>query len=203
MTTSATGGYIQPAPPPAPTPLQDEALEDFFQQIVVGLSGLAGQFVHPAWQEEPPNLPNVGKDWAALAVQEIIPDTYGVEIHDGAGEGSNDFQRHETINMLVSFYGPNAGRISGLFRDGLQISTNRAVLSLAGMGLVETGPVLRAPVLSKAKWLNRYDCPWVVRRAVQRTYPVLNLRSMLASLVAADTGAAPNYIEVPMNVSQP
>ena len=58
--TSATGGFLSPLSTPAP--LEDQALADFFQQYVAGITGIAGNLVRPRWQAEPPNIPQVASD---------------------------------------------------------------------------------------------------------------------------------------------
>lgn len=176
--TSATGGYLIAADDPAP--LEDEALDDFLQAVVVGISGLAGTVVFPRWQTDVPNLPDAGTDWAAVGVTEQDPDTYAVTSHDPEGaddDGVDQLIRHETIVVKTSFYGPNAGKYMSLFRDGLQVEQNRAALTAAGFGLKQTSKPIRAPELVKGKWLNRIDLDLIVRRMILREYPVLSLLS--------------------------
>ncbi len=66
--TSATGGYLAPSPAPAPTPLEGQALLDFVQSWVVGITGLDGPLVRPYWQSEPPNVPQAGEAWCAFKI---------------------------------------------------------------------------------------------------------------------------------------
>lgn len=181
---SSTGGYVTPAQTPAP--LEDENLENFFQAIFVGITGLNGQVVFPRWQESPPNLPEYGTDWAALGITSRIADTYAAFVHDGAGEGTDQMQRHETINLLCSAYGPNSGRTMGSFRDGLQVAQNRDALIAGGMGQVDTGDLVSAPEMFKDRWLRRIDMRWTVRRAIWRTYPILNLLSAQGFIKTVD-----------------
>lgn len=181
MTTSATGGYLVPAASPAP--LEDDAFTDFLQAIVVGLTGLQGANVRPRWQPQVPNLPPDGDDWAAIGIQNTTPDTYAVEIHDATGSGRDELQRHEIVEILISFYGPHANRYCGMLRDGLQIAQNREVLFRNGMGLVDTGPPTPAPSLVKDRWLYRVDMMWTIKRAVQRFYPVLNVLSAQGAII--------------------
>ncbi len=177
---SSTGGYLLPASSPAP--LEGQSFEDFLQQIFVGLTGLAGQFVRPRWQPDPPDLPARSQDWFAFGIMDWDPDTYAVEIHDPTGDGVSNLQRHETVNILISFYGPNASNYMATLRDGLQIAQNREVFQLNAMGLVQTGRAMNVPSLVKEKWLNRIDLTMTMRRLILRTYPILNLASFQGTL---------------------
>jgi hypothetical protein len=172
---SSTGGYLQPSPAPAPQPLQGQSFQDWLQQIIVGITGLPGPSVVPRWQLEPPDLPDVGTDWAAFGIIETIPDTFAAIIHNPTGQGDDTFQRHELVKLLVSFYGPDADSYCALLRDGLQVAQNREVMFLASVGHVETGNPQAVPSLVQNQWLYRVDIPWTVKRRVLRNYPILNL----------------------------
>lgn len=185
MNDSSTGGYLSSTS----VVLDDDGLDDFFQAVAVGVTGMAGAFVRPRYQKEPPVLPNVGTTWCSIGVTDREKDTYGAVIHDP--DVGDILQRHETLKVLASFYGPSAGGMAEVLSDGLQIAQNREVLQLAQMGLRETGQPVRVPELIKEQWLNRVDIPIFVRRAVTRTYPILNLLSVQLSLVCAVSGATP------------
>lgn len=175
VNTSATGGYLVPAV--APAPLEDAAFEDFLHDYFAGLTGLANADVRPRWQPEPPNIDTFGNNWLAFGIMVLDPDTYAVEEHDPTGNGTDQFQRHETVEVLISSYGDNAMRNLSQLRDGIQISQNREVLQLAGIGVVQTGQIIAAPSLVKSRWLRRFDMTFTFRRCILRTYPVLNLLS--------------------------
>lgn len=186
--TSASGGYVLPTAA-LPAPLEDDQLTDLFQAWVVGVTGLQATLVFPRWQEEPPNLPAYGESWAAIGITGRDPDTYAALVHQGAGQGSDRFQRHEQLDLLVSFYGPQADALCGLFRDGVQVAQNRAMLTANAMGLTNTGRPQHAPALIKMRWTNRVDLPLRVNRGVQRDYPIKNLVKFQAA-ISADVQAA-------------
>ena len=177
MTTnsSATGGYLVPGPTPAP--LEGQSFEDFLSEVMVGISGLDPTLVRPRWQPEPPNIPAWGTTWMAFGITNYKADTFAVEIHHPEIDGNTEFQRHEEVTILCSFYGPDAVKAACIMRDGFQIDQNREVLNLNGMGLVETTEIRPAPTLTKDRWLQRMDMNLIIRRAVYRTYPILNLLS--------------------------
>ena len=182
--TSATGGVLSPAVTPAP--LEGDALQDFFHDLFAGITGLDSTLIRPRWQPEPANIPATGTDWLAFGVTNMQADTYAAELHEPDGSGYNELRRHQTLTLLLSFYGPNAGAYCDRLRDGLQVSQNREPLQLANMGLVATGDARSVPELVKQRWYNRVDCELTVRRQIVRKYDVLNLLSGSGEIKTAD-----------------
>lgn len=175
---SSVAGFLTPNP--APAPLEDKALDDFFQALVVGITGLATANVRPRWQAEPPTQPEREDDWMAVGVVDEDPDTYAVVRHSQSDDPDapiDELQRHEDLDVLVSSYGPNARGNLKILADGLLIPQNLAVLTANGMGLVEASRIVAAPDLVKEKWLRRFDLHIIVRRNVTRTYNILNIDS--------------------------
>lgn len=179
--TSATGGALLPSATPAP--LLDEALVNFLQEWVVALTGLASTKVFPRWQPEPPNLPGQSENWAALGIQSREADFNAVELHvNDINGGYDQIRRHEELDCLISFYGPQADKYSHLFREGMQVAQNREVLSVNNMGLIGSGSLRTVPEMVKERWLYRVDLPFQLRRQIVRNYTVLNLQSALITL---------------------
>lgn len=173
---SSEAGYLQPEAAPAPT--QGDSLEDFFQIVLVQLSGLPDEVVRPRWQGEPPNQPERTSNWLAFGITRAPADTYAVELHQpgvGQEDGTDQLQRHETLEILCSCFGPDSQEVLSLIRDSIQLEQNRAVLTQNGIGLQETGEIIHAPVIAKTKWLQRYDMTIIVRRSILRDYKVLNV----------------------------
>lgn len=173
--TSATGGYLAPAGSPAP--LEGTSFQDFLQALVVGITGLPGNKVFPRWQQEPPNLPPISADWAAIGITRTVRDFNANIVHDPSGNGADELQRNESVEILTSFYGPNADSFCDILSDGLQIDQNREVLFLNAMGLVATGDSITVPSIVKERWQYRVDLPMTIRRQVRRSYPILSLLS--------------------------
>jgi hypothetical protein len=197
--TSATGGYLQPYPSPAP--LQGQSFEDFVQQVFVGIAGLDPTLVRPRWQEEGINLPPSGTNWMAFGATNYAPDVFavtdgpqiegyaefgywvpGYAVQDPTDPSVNSFQRHEIVTFLCSFYGPECSKYMALLRDGLQVPQNLAVMSANSMTLMEATTGTRVPSLVKEKWLDRIDLSVLIRRLVLRQYPILSLLSAEAVL---------------------
>ena len=169
---SASGGYLLPSGSPAP--LEGKALFEFLQQIFVNITGLPGTSFFPRWQLESPNLPAVGTDWAAFG---IVKRTNLKFQYVTATSTYSEYQTHEEMEILTSFYGPNADTYAALLRDGLYISQNREVLLNNAMGLVDTGDLITTSELVKSQWLYRVDLRVNIRRQIVRQYAILDVLS--------------------------
>jgi hypothetical protein len=172
--TSATGGYLVPSSPP---PAEDDGLEDQIKLMIQGITGFDPNFVRPRWQPTPPKQPPANANWCAFGVTRQDPDTYASIVHDGTGDGTDTAIRHETIEILASFYGPAGQGYAAMLRDGLMIPQNREALYANGMALYDAMEIIAAPDLTNTQWIRRYDLTVRLRRRVERTYPVLNLLS--------------------------
>jgi len=181
---SSTGGYILPTT----GPVYDDALDNAFQQFVVGVTGIPGNLVRPRWQPEPPNIPDFTVDWAALGVQVVGGDWGHYEREDPtlfAGKGGVIQERDEAISILVSFYGPHAMANAETFRACCLVQQNMNVLRDAvNINLVGLGEVLQVPALLQQKWLKRCDIKGDFKRRVSRTLPIYSLASASVSLNA-------------------
>lgn len=177
--TSATGGYLAPS---STSVAFDEAFDREVSQLVRGITGLPSGMVRPRWQAIPPKQPDVTADWCACGIVDIRPDFGTVTIHHPEGLGSDEIQRHETVELLLSFYGPNAYGYASLMRDGVQVAQNREALRAAGMALLEAGRILSAPDLVNGQWVKRADLTLAVRREIDRVFPVLNIISAAGTI---------------------
>jgi hypothetical protein len=174
---STVAGYLSPAASPAP--MDDDVLDQFLHDLIMGVSGLPGEKVLPRWQPEPPTQLDRDTDWMAFGVMGEDPDTYAAMIQ---GDSSTEMQRHENIDVLVSSYGAHARANLKLLADGLLLEQNRAVLSANAMGLVQTGNIVTAPTIVKDLWLRRFDMHITIRRLDRRVYPVETVDSMTGIL---------------------
>ncbi len=177
--TSATGGYLAPLSSPAPQPLEDDDLDDFFQAMIVGITQLPVGLVRPFWQLEPAIEPPIGTTWIAFGVEVATRDPFAFVGHFpavGNTPGYDQMRRDEVLEITVRGYGPAARSTIDLLRDGLQIAQNREPLYLANMGLVD-GPTEgnTVPVIMKERWLLAVQTKVRIRRRVIRNYPVLDL----------------------------
>lgn len=173
--TSATGGALPPES--VSVPAGDLDLDVILQGVASGITGLPGDLVRPRWQPTQPRMPEIGTDWCAIGVVEILPDNNPAVMHDATGEGHDDLIRHEDLFIMASFYGPHAARNAAILRDGLYVAQNREPLDAAGIGLVTTDTVRMVPALVNEQWQRRADISIILRRIVRRSYPVLNIVS--------------------------
>lgn len=191
--TSATGGYLLPSA--AGAPLEDDALQDFFQAWIVGITGLAGAFVRPSWQGEPPNIPaDRATAWIAFRIRTRKGDTFAAELHQPnlptPDDGQDVIIRQEELELVCSVYGRSADAVCAQLREGASVAQNREPLTLANMGLISVGePIDATAVLIKQEWLYRVDMAIRIRREIRRVYPVLNLLEANGTVTAEDAGA--------------
>jgi hypothetical protein len=176
-TDSSQIGYLAPA---SALSLEDEALAEFLQGIVVGITALAGNLVFQRWQPEPPNYPDFGSDWAAVGDTARTRDTFASVTHNGTGDV---VKRNEKLDVLVSFYGPNARQNAEKLAMGLQVAQNREAMEAQGYKLIEVlDPVITSD-LQNERWVPRIDQPFKLVRGVTFTYPVLDLLGSQTELV--------------------
>lgn len=192
---SSTGGPLLPL---AGDPLEDDALDDFLQGFIVGITGMPGVLVWPRWQPEPPNIPEWGVDWAAVGVNMREGDTYAVEEHQA--DGTTIVTRHETLDIATTFYGPHCQANAALLRDGLGLAQNRELLFANGMGLVSVGQLQKGGDLVKNRWMQTSELPWSFRRIINRTYPI---RDLVALDLTVQTEAVTSVYDGPPRGAAP
>lgn len=170
--TSATGGYLTPT---SVAPTYDLPLDVQVQSFVAGITGLAGALVRPRWQPSPPAQPTRETNWCAVGITEIGSQFGHYIRHDPAGEGTDEAETYEDLELLASFYGPGSSGLAALLRDGLWIAQNREAMRSQGLAFVDARRVIRLGELVNQQFILRVDLPISLRRTVSRTYPILNL----------------------------
>ncbi|MFP5276980.1 MAG: hypothetical protein ACLGPM_07685 [Acidobacteriota bacterium] len=188
---SSTGGFL--APTSTGGDLNDDALQDFLQTIIVGITGLAGNLVRPRWQDEPPNVPDAGTNWAAIGPGERERERFSARKQTANGVV---VIRNRILQILCSFYGPDAETNGELLAMGFEVPQNREALTWqngawSGFNLVGgvEGPVI-APALIKGKWYYKADYTFKIRQQQQYTYPVLTLEQATATLDLQEPGVS-------------
>lgn len=192
--TSATGGFLVPSSTP---PIEDGALEDVLTAIVAGVTGIDPTLVRPRWQMLPPKEPEIAVDWCGVGVLNETPDAGNQSTthdpNDADGLGSSTTRQQSTLEIMASFYGPNARGNASLLRDGLMVSQNREALFALDMGLIsKPGPSVRVPELVNNQWRNRVDLTFSIRRSVARTWPIENLLGAPIT-IEADDGSSQSF----------
>lgn len=168
-----TAPYLQPT---STTPLPNGlTLAQFIQTVMVGVSGLPGPMVRPKWQVAPPKQPDIETNWMAMGIEVSTPDA-NAYVDENASQQVVS-QRTETLEVSLSIYGPAALEIYGLIRDGFQIPNNLFALYNANMGFVEVTAGRHIPDLINERFINRVVASVILRRLVQRIYPILTITS--------------------------
>lgn len=179
-------------------PQEDSALDALFQSTVASITGLNGSLVRPRWQPIPPVQPEPATDWCAIGVMVSSPDAgpyiTPVPLPD---PGTVSLIRHEQIELLASFFGPNAKKFAGVLRDGLSVPQFMEPLAGAFIGLVGCGPLRALPYMANEQWVHRIDMSLTFRRKVTRVYPIPVIAT--ADIHLFDDTFVDDTIEVPPN----
>jgi hypothetical protein len=174
-----------------------DTLENYVQQFVAGVAGLPGELVRPRWQPEPPNLPTLDVTWAAVGIVQRRPiGIYAWVGHDpnaDGGQGLDKMQRHEEMDLLCTFYGPDSDVVASNLHDGCMIWQNKSELRLNGMAFVEITEAIRMPEMIKNQWVDRVDKTIVLRRIILRDYRVRNQLWAGGSIIADPSGYTQSF----------
>ena len=170
--TSATGGYLQQVA----GPLEGLDLRRFIGTVLVGVSGFAPEMVRPAWQQNPPPVPNIDTNWMAFGItaRRADNDPYQVEKDDGL---RTLMLRHEELDIMLAFYGPDCLQKAAEVREGFELTQNTESLLLAGMAYIDLSDIIHAPELVNDRYFDRADTTLTIRREVRREYRILNFVS--------------------------
>lgn len=170
--TSATGGYLQQVA----GPLEGLDLRRFIGTLLVGVSGFAPEMVRPAWQQNPPPIPNIDTNWMAFGItaRRADNDPYQVEKDDDQG---TLMLRHEELDLMLAFYGPDCLQKAAEVREGFELTQNTESLLLAGMAYIDLSDIIHAPELVNDRYFDRADTTLTIRREVRREYRILNFVS--------------------------
>ena len=189
---SSTGGVLVSQ---APQPLDDAALDAVFQALVSSVTALDGTLVRPRWQPTVPKQPPVTTDWCAIGVVSSKVD----ESPWVALDPTNSFGlywRHEDLQVLATFYGPNSRTNATALRDGLDIVQNNEVLLQYAMRAIDCEPLRSVPELVNEQWIKRQDIMCRFRRKITRSYALLAMEGAEINLID-DTGAVDDWIYFP------
>lgn len=170
--TSATGGYLQQVA----GPLEGLDLRRFIGTVLVGVSGFEPEMVRPAWQQNPPPVPNIDTNWMAFGItaRRADNDPYQVEKDDGL---RTLMLRHEELDIMLAFYGPDCLQKAAEVREGFELTQNTESLLLAGMAYIDLSDIIHAPELVNDRYFDRADTTLTIRREVRREYRILNFVS--------------------------
>jgi hypothetical protein len=112
-------------------------------------------------------------------------------------DGYGAMQRHEEMEYLISFYGPDCETVASRLHNNSSVWQNMAILRLVGLAFTETGETVWAPEFIKEQWLNRVDKRLTFRRIVRRDYPILNILEQPFRITADPGGYQADYTAPP------
>lgn len=159
-------------------PLNDDASYDLSLETQLSIwirnvSGLAAGRVIARWQSDQPPIPPVTVNWCAFGVLMFDADSYPAFVNQG--DATAEQWRHELVECLASFYGPDGQRTAARFRDGIAVSQNNDMLKQMGLTLVDCDHIRPAPELLNNQWVRRYDLMVRLRRKTVSTWGIQSL----------------------------
>jgi hypothetical protein len=185
---SRSGGFIQPINMASP---EDLALDEILQALIVGVTGMPGNKVRPRWQIIPPPEPEVGTDWAAIGVTDSQPEAnFGrvAIIHSATGgpvDGMDTSYENDDVNVLASFYGPNAESFANKLTSGLAIPQNRETLTFTGLSLATTNAKgLVVPDIVNGRTQRRVDVALSFRQVMTLQWPIANILTGVGTIAS-------------------
>ena len=154
------------------------ALDVIFQNWIMSVIGdkIESQFVRPAWQPFNGGYPDIGINWCSFGFRRSEPDVNGQMLMTEEGEGY--FFRHETLDVLFSFFGEDGQQLALALRDGLTLWQNRVALEKNGIDLLKIEGVERVPELVNQQWQNRIDLRVKFRRNSITSYNVGTIKQV-------------------------
>lgn len=166
--TSATGGYLLPTN----NALDNHALQDYLHDVLVGVTGLDNTLVRPAYQPNPPPIPDLTVDWCAFSIRNRKPAAMPWTTQE---DTDASLSTNELFDVVVTFYGANCMGTAAILRDGLQIPQNLDQLTAVGMAVIGAEDITYIPELINDRWYERADITINMNRNLSRTYDILSL----------------------------
>ncbi len=160
-------GYITPT---TDATLGDAALTAVFQNMVVGITGIDPTLVRPRWQPQPPTQPPPATDWCALGITHYTTFDYPQWTQDTDLNGTQ--HRLERIDLLSTFYGPNASALAALLRDGIYVSWNFGALEQQGVKLRSVDDIVHLGEEINSQFIQRSDLSLSFMRMIERVWPI-------------------------------
>jgi hypothetical protein len=179
---SLAAGFLTPI---GVSPTTDDDLDNALHSTLAGVLGdIPKSFIRPRWQPEPPNAPQKNTNWVAFGVVRSEFDRNAAQRQlSSPSEGVTEVSRDELLYVLLSFYGPNAGRYEARFRDGMELTQNRDILRSLNVALVELQDPAIIPDLSKQTWVRKVEATMILRRRTVNLYQVRTLVGLSGSFL--------------------
>ncbi|EPF1298789.1 phage neck terminator protein [Klebsiella michiganensis] len=166
---STSAGYLAPV---GDSPPYDTDLERLISRWIRGVTGLGATLVYPRWTDPQKQIPKNGTTWCAFGITGIQEDFNPAYVQ---GEENTAQWSHESISLILCFYGPQGLAMATRFRDGLLVSQNNDELNRVGLTFLQYGRILNLPELINNQWVRRYDISVDLRRKIIRQYGIQSL----------------------------
>jgi hypothetical protein len=134
---STTAGYLTPV---GDSPPYDEDLERLISRWIRGVTGLDATLVYPRWTDPQKPYPKTAPP-GARSVSPVFRKT-STRLCAGRRAPSNG---HETVSLILCFYGPQGLAMATRFRDGLLVAQNNDELNRSGLTFLQHGRILNLP----------------------------------------------------------
>lgn len=187
-------GYVSPS---SPEPINDAALENFFNVVFSSILGIDSTLVRPRWQTLPPNQPNNATSWLSFGIERTKPQVNDLVAYSYT-DGAMTQAWYEEYNILCSFYGDQMGALATRLKAGLSLAQNRDAINynfsfIAGPPEVDTitsnGIVFvncteprNVSILINNIWQKKTDMFIIFRRQMEFTYPIESITQVQATL---------------------
>jgi hypothetical protein len=175
MNDSSTGGYL--ASGNGAPPENDDAFDAQLHALIAGVTGLPDAQIKSHLQMAGQPDPDPTVDACVFGVTALTQDAAPSIVHDGAGDGQDLYTRHQSIDVLATFYGPRARGYAQRFVDGCAVPQNREQLQAHDLAFVGTSEIRAAADPASQQWARRCDLTVTLRRKLVRTYAVRHLES--------------------------
>jgi hypothetical protein len=170
--------------------LDDDALEDVFQTLFVGISDLDLTLVRPSFQKNPPNEPNKDTNWLSFAIISRDESELSDQLFN-AKTGIFTETSVEELNILVSCYGPSSGNLSNLVRNSIRIDQNRLQILRYGIVWVSASKPQNTSYELNSQYQKRWESIYVFRRYLNTTWPINTVETFTATEVPSNPGPSP------------
>ena len=151
-------------------------LEELLRTVFSGCTGIKRINVRTKWKAEPDNIPKKAETWLSFAIMSReSPKAQVLHLETLDGEGSSRVMTHETIEVLTSFFGPDAEDMAVRLKAALQVSQNREALFREGVAFVRGGNVTTMPALVAFGWRPRADMTLTFRRAPKKSFGTVEI----------------------------
>jgi hypothetical protein len=164
-------------------PPNDLALSILIDATIVGITGLSGTLVRPRWQPTPPVQPDGNTNWVAVGITPLRRNQPQLQIiQQDDGDYLLTHNHQQELDVLCSFYGPDARGFAELLADGITIPNNRWVLEANSIRFIRMGETRSVPSIVNASWINRADIVMTLTRDITRTYDIPSILAATATV---------------------